>query len=149
VVFGKGVLMWTRVNRTSLLGAAIAVASVGMFGMVLTEGASTREKMETMGKHRIASSQVTLSNLEEFEKQVRHDLPLGTSKENSEAYLSQRHISHSFFGSDPIYGPDGNAILGTLENIGMRGSFRASLGIWIHLDSHAKVRNIVFRVEYL
>jgi hypothetical protein len=100
-----------------------------------------------MNEERISPSEVTLDNLEAFEAQVRRDLPIGTSKEDVEAYLTRCGLPYDFFGPSPLY--DGNSFQTTIENIGMRVVFMAHLFIRIRLDQHDKVKEIFFRVDYL
>lgn len=99
-------------------------------------------------QQRIPANKVTLGNVEAFEKQVARDLPVGTPKDNVEAYLIHEKITHSFYSSDPIYGPDGNTFQGTIRNIGVRLIFEGDLAIRIHLNAQDKVDKVWFRIDY-
>jgi len=100
-----------------------------------------------MNEKRISPSEVTLDNLEEYEAQVRRDLPIGTPKEDVEAYLTRCGLPYDSIGPNPLY--DANSFQTTIENIGIRVIFQASLFIRIRLDQQDKVKEILFRVDYL
>ena len=47
-------------------------------------------------KKRIEAKQVNIRNYEQFIEQLKHDLPVGTSIKDVEAYLLKQKISHSY-----------------------------------------------------
>jgi hypothetical protein len=96
---------------------------------------------------RILASQVTLSNVELFKLQVIRDLPIGTSKEDVESYLTNLKVEHSFVDARSLI--DQNTFYGGIENIGFRLGFPGSLAIRIHIDAQDKVDRVSFRIDYL
>jgi len=136
-----------------LRSLATGVAYSLLLGMLCTRGCDANEQQRKsempMGRQHILSNQITISNLAVFEAQTLRDLPTGTSKKDVEAYLALWNIPHTFFGSDPIYGKDGNCFMLAFKNIGTVNIFTASLQVWIPLDENDKVRGIDFRVSYL
>lgn len=127
-----------------VIGSTIAVLFAALAALFLTIGNSTTSVSVTT-KH-ISASEVRLSNLDAFEAQVRHDIPLGTQKQTVETYLSREKIPHFF--ADSSYEEGGNEFYGTLKNIGARWGFPASLAIRIHLDQGERVDKVWFRVDY-
>ena len=99
-----------------------------------------------LGGKRVHPSEVSLSNVEAFEAQMRRDLPLGTPKANVEAYLKCWSIPYFFADADGT--PTGNAFYGTLMKIGKKSKFTGHLAIRIFLDEEDKIREIVFRIDY-
>jgi hypothetical protein len=97
---------------------------------------------------RILPQDVSTRNLEAYEAQFRRDIPVGTPKAEVEGYLTRMNIRHLFLPSS-IYGNDGNVFQAVFNDIGTVLGFQASLGIWIRLDEEDKVREIVFRLQYL
>ena len=96
----------------------------------------------------IPANGVNWSNMSSFQKQVEFDLPIGTSKEQVEAYLRREKIPYFF--ADAGYGEKtgGNAFYGTLKHIGRRAGFDASLAIRIHIGASNKVDKVWFRTDY-
>ena len=82
---------------------------------------------------RIVPSAVTVRNVAQFERQVRDDLPIGTSKVAVEAYLTRWNIDHSF-GQSPQYA---NAFWGLVYT-----GETTWLQIRIDLDTEERVRNL-------
>jgi hypothetical protein len=101
----------------------------------------------SMNEKRLEPQDVTMANREEYEAQLRRDLPIGTAKRDVEAYLTRQGITHSFAGRGALV--DENTVYAILKNIGQAGPFVASLAIRIQLDADDKVARIWFRVDYL
>jgi len=131
-----------------VIGSTIAVLITALAALFLTVGNSTTSVSVTT-KH-IPVSEVRLSNLNAFEAQVRREVPLGTPKREVEVYLSKQHIPYGFAEPDPdISDPNiQNVFAGTIQNIGTRWGFPASLAIRIHLDQGERVDKVWFRVDY-
>ena len=125
---------------TAVLWSALSASGENAYAQEAHNSTAMTEK-------RISPSEVTLSNLDAFEAQMRRDLPIGTPKQDVEAYLTQSKIRHGF--TEGRSGPFGPLFQATIENIGRRVVFTASLAIRIHLDPDGKVDEITFRVEYL
>ncbi len=143
----------TQVNKRAASLFAYMVACAGLLGVLLVQTSCAsepkRENNVAVSGERILPDQVNLANLEAFEEQMRHDLPVGTAKKDVETYLNRWRIRYGFIDSAPIYGPDGNSFHAVLENIGKRSIFTARLSIWIRLGENEEVREIDFRVTYL
>ena len=133
-------------RRTSSLLFLSSVVFAGLLGIVFLEVNDLHavENTKTMNTERILPSQVTLSNLEAFEDQVRHDLPVGTPKQE-EKTITQEGIPHFFRRRSWPYW---KYVYGTLKNLGVwKGVFMASLAIRIHIDPKERVDAIKFRLD--
>jgi len=96
----------------------------------------------------ILPSDVTLANVEAFQEQMQRDLPVGTAKQDVEAYLTHWEIPHTYIGGDPANLEYANSFHAALSDIGSRNFLRASLSIWITHDQDDKLRDIWFSVRY-
>jgi hypothetical protein len=143
----------TRPTRRVCMLVLLGLASISAPHASFADNGNSTEPLTAseaaMNEERISPSEVTLDNLEAFEAQMRRDLPIGTSKEDVEAYLTRCGLRYDFVGLNPGYGPDANSFQTTIENIGIRVIFMAHLLIRIRLDQHDKVKEIYFRVDYL
>lgn len=130
----------TRQRTRILLLLALGVTCALVLGVWLVQNESE--------EGHIHPNQVTLDNMEAFEIQVRRDLPIGTDKEDVEAFLTNWSIEYEYFAPD--YGSEhyANSYRIVLSNIGTRVFFPASLIIYIHLDESDMIREIVFRDHY-
>jgi hypothetical protein len=139
---------WNGDKRSLAIGSTIAVLIAALAGLLLAGVNSNRS--ESVATKRISVSEVRLSNLNAFAAQVRREVPLGTPKREVEVYLSKQHIRCGFAEPDPdISDPNIQSVFaGTIQNIGTRWGFPASLAIRIHLNGMDKVDKIWFRVDY-
>lgn len=97
----------------------------------------------------IRPADVNLSNVVQFETEVRMGLPIGTSKEAVEAYLTHAGLSHWF--ADREYVPGGNTFFASIKNIGI-GAVPPGMPVWetlevhIHLGNDDRVESIEFSI---
>jgi len=126
----------------------IALFLLGLSGIELAgrqEGGLRAEELsgsEAPIEHRILPSEVRLSNLDAFEAQLRKDLPPGTAKTEVESYLGRSGLKHAYVSPH-------RAFSASIDNIGLRGPFQASLLILIYLGTSDQVKEVAFYVEYL
>ena len=97
---------------------------------------------------RILPSEVTHENLYAFQEQTRRDLPVGTAKQDVEAFLTRLNIRHTYLPPDSGYLEYGNSFHAVLDDLGWYQGFAVKLYIWIHLDDTNLVREIRFRTSY-
>ncbi|MEO3427261.1 hypothetical protein AAFN88_00285 [Pelagibius sp. CAU 1746] len=118
----------------------------GLLALWLALGSDEVQKGNADG--RILPREVTLENLDAFEKQLLRDLPVGTTKQDVETYLKRWEISYTYLPPDSGWLEYSNSFYATLDNIGSRNFLRASLSISIVHDEEDKVRAIWFSVKY-
>jgi hypothetical protein len=127
-----------------ILILAICTACAGPSGWPTSPSGNAQQ--QSTNAQRILPGQVNWStNLVAFEAQIRHDLPIGTPKNDVETYLTRWSIPHYFVASRFDGDPDGNSFQCMLNDIGTRIIFQVYLEIWIRLDGDGKVRAIDFR----
>jgi hypothetical protein len=95
--------------------------------------------------NRLLPKDVTWRNVDDFESQVRRDLPIGTSASDVEEYLRRWTIGYEFHNPDSS--AKTNTIVGALDNLGYRAPFFPRLLFYFSLDAD-KVTSIRFHVEY-
>jgi hypothetical protein len=130
-------LVWGIVLAALMGAALLAISNNNVFNGPKNAGLTTR---------RVITSELNFANIDAFESQIRRDVPLGTSKQRVEVYLSRENIPHGL--AQPNSGVGENTFYGTVKNVGTRLGFEASLAIRIHLDQKEKVDKIWFRVDY-
>ena len=94
---------------------------------------------------RLLPKDVTWRNVDDFESQVRRDVPIGTSASDVEKYLRRWTIGYEFH--NPDRSAKTNTIVAALDNLGYRAPFFPRLLFYLSLDAD-KVTSIRFHVEY-
>jgi hypothetical protein len=146
------------VARKQRLSPRVIIATAYLFGHLLApadaKGHRAPELM-LIADNPIAPTQVTLSNLETFERQFKHNVATGMKKTEVEEYLRRQNLHCSFAAASRLgentfpNGLGGNSIHCRIKNIGKRGVFTADLSIRIHLNPNLEVEDVYFRVDYL
>ncbi len=97
----------------------------------------------------IAGPDFSRFNLSSFERQVRHDLPVGTSKDAVDAYLTKLKIGHSYVGEKNDFGIADHTFYTIVEDFTWFLHITVDLETEIHLDKNEKVDGIKFNVRYV
>jgi len=136
----------TRTPLLFVLGVACTLlASLAGFQAAQAQQQEVRDTAAAI-EERILPSEVTLENHDAFMDQLHRDLPLGTAKQDVEAYLARWEIPYYFL--DARYGSFGNAYHAVLEDLGWYQGFTTRLNVWIHLDDTNLLREIRFRTTF-